>query len=162
MTALVYEKYLNAYKTSSQITSQQLYLSGHFPNETELASWICVSRSLPQFHSPTGISGIGFMSQMPHLSHNQQCQSLKGLKETKHRHQPLKITHYTFLLPNTGLPREEMLLLYAGSQMLENTALDRRQTDHISLIHDLDLQSPASYGHDLLTCKTSRSMVSWF
>ena len=27
---------------------------------------------------------------------------------------------------------------------------------------DLDLQSPASYCHDVLTCKSSRSTVSWF
>ena len=31
-----------------------------------------------------------------------------------------------------------------------------------SLIYDLDLQSPASYGHDRLTRKSSRSTVSWF
>ena len=35
------------------------------------------------------------------------------------------------------------------------TALDRGRTDRISLTYDLDLdlQSPASYGGDLLTCK---------
>ena len=45
--------------------------------------------------------------------------------------------------------------------LLEETALDRGQTDRISLTHDLDLdlQSPASYGHDLLACKSSRSTV---
>ena len=36
---------------------------------------------------------------------------------------------------------------------LEKTDLNRGQTDHISLTHDPDLQPPASYGHDLLTCK---------
>ena len=41
-------------------------------------------------------------------------------------------------------------------------------TDRISVTHDLnldydlDLQSPASYGHHLLTCKSSRSAVSRF
>ena len=32
----------------------------------------------------------------------------------------------------------------------------------LNLTYDLDLQSPASYGHDLLTCKRSRSTVSRF
>ena len=42
----------------------------------------------------------------------------------------------------------------------EKTALDRGRTDHISLTYDpdLELQSPVSYGRDLLTCKSSRSM----
>ena len=40
------------------------------------------------------------------------------------------------------------------------TALNRGRTDHISLTHDHDLQSPASYGHDLLTCRSSRSTIS--
>jgi len=37
--------------------------------------------------------------------------------------------------------------------ILEQTALDRGQTDRISLTHDCDpdLQSPVSYGHGLLT-----------
>ena len=42
---------------------------------------------------------------------------------------------------------------------LEKTAVDRGRTDRISLTHDLenrDLQSFASYGHDLLTRKSSR------
>ena len=43
---------------------------------------------------------------------------------------------------------------------LEKTALGRGRTDRISLTNDLDLQSPASYSHDLLKCKSSRSMVS--
>ena len=43
---------------------------------------------------------------------------------------------------------------------LEKTAVDRGQTDRISLTYDPDLQFPASYGHDLLMCK--RSTVSWF
>ena len=48
------------------------------------------------------------------------------------------------------------------------TALDRGQTDRISLTmtltltNDFDLQSPASYGHDLIACKSSMSTVSWF
>jgi len=42
---------------------------------------------------------------------------------------------------------------------LEKTALDQGRTDHISLTHDLDLQSPVSCGHDLLTCISSRSAV---
>jgi len=42
----------------------------------------------------------------------------------------------------------------------KQTALDWGQDDHISLTHDLDLQSPVSHGHDLLTCK--RSKVSQF
>ena len=42
------------------------------------------------------------------------------------------------------------------------TALDRGRTDRISLTHDLDLQSSASYDHDLLACKISRSTVSQF
>ena len=53
---------------------------------------------------------------------------------------------------------------------LERTALDRGLIDRISLTHDLnldlgydlELQSSASYGHDLLTCKSSRSTVSRF
>ena len=32
----------------------------------------------------------------------------------------------------------------------EKNALNRGRTDRISLTHDLDLQSPASYGHELL------------
>ena len=51
----------------------------------------------------------------------------------------------------------------------KKTALDRRRTDRISLIHDLnldlydlDLQSRVSYGHDLPAYKSSRSMVSQF
>ena len=45
---------------------------------------------------------------------------------------------------------------------VEKTALDRGRTDRIRVTHDtdLDLQSPASYCHDLLTCKCSRSAVS--
>jgi len=35
------------------------------------------------------------------------------------------------------------------------------QTDRISLTYDLALKSTASYGHDLLTCKSSKSTVSW-
>ena len=46
---------------------------------------------------------------------------------------------------------------------LEKTALNRGRTDRISLTHDIDLQSHASYGHDLPACKSSRSaVVSWF
>ena len=41
-------------------------------------------------------------------------------------------------------------------------ALDQGRTNRISLTHDLDLQSLASYGHDLLACKSSRSTVSRF
>ena len=41
-------------------------------------------------------------------------------------------------------------------------ALDRGQTSRISLTHDPDLQSSTSYGHDLLTCKSSRSTVNRF
>ena len=39
--------------------------------------------------------------------------------------------------------------------ILEKTARDRGRTDRINLIHDLDLdlQSSASYGHDLYTHK---------
>ena len=44
----------------------------------------------------------------------------------------------------------------------EKTAFNRGRTDHISLTYDLDLQSAASYGHELLTCKRFRSMVSQF
>ena len=43
---------------------------------------------------------------------------------------------------------------------LEKNARQRGRTDCRSVTHDLDLQSPASYGHDLL--KSSRSTVSWF
>ena len=39
---------------------------------------------------------------------------------------------------------------------------DRGQSDRISLTHDLYLQSPVSYGHDPLICKSSRSTVSRF
>ena len=51
-----------------------------------------------------------------------------------------------------------------NSQKLKTTALDRRLTDRISLIHDiaLDLQSPVSYRHDLLTCKSSGSTAGRF
>ena len=45
---------------------------------------------------------------------------------------------------------------------LEKTALNQGRTDCISLTHDLDLQSPASYGHDLPAYKSSRSTVSRF
>ena len=45
-------------------------------------------------------------------------------------------------------------------QKVEKTALDRGRTYHIRLTHDLDLQSPASYGHDLPACKSSRSSQS--
>ena len=43
-------------------------------------------------------------------------------------------------------------------------ALDRGQTNRISLTHnlDLDLQSPASHDHELFTCQSSRSTVSWY
>jgi len=50
--------------------------------------------------------------------------------------------------------------------MLLKTSLDRSWTDCISqpitltLTYDLDLQSSASDGHDLLTCKSSRLTVS--
>ena len=44
----------------------------------------------------------------------------------------------------------------------EKTALDRGRTDRINLTHDLDLQSPAIYDHDLLTCQSSRSTVNRF
>jgi len=40
---------------------------------------------------------------------------------------------------------------------LDKTALNQDWTYRISLTDDLDVQSPASYGHDLLTCKSSRS-----
>ena len=45
------------------------------------------------------------------------------------------------------------------STVLEKTVLDQGRTDRISLTGDLglNLQSPASYGHELLTCKSSRS-----
>ena len=52
--------------------------------------------------------------------------------------------------------------------MTRKTALDRDWTDRISLTHDLDFDLwpwpliPASYGHDLLKHKSSRSMVSQF
>jgi len=36
------------------------------------------------------------------------------------------------------------------------TDLNRGRTDRISLTHDLDLQSSASYGHELLVCKSSK------
>ena len=39
-------------------------------------------------------------------------------------------------------------------------ALDRGWTDRISLLHDLDLDSPPSCGHDQLTCKSWRSTLS--
>ena len=45
-------------------------------------------------------------------------------------------------------------------KILEKTDLDRGQTDRISLTYDLDLRAPASHGHDLFTCKRSRSKVS--
>ena len=32
----------------------------------------------------------------------------------------------------------------------------------LTLTYDPDLQSPASYGHNLLTCKSSRSAISRF
>ena len=41
---------------------------------------------------------------------------------------------------------------------LVKTALDRGWTDHISLTHDMNLQSSASHGHDVLTCKPG---LSW-
>ena len=41
----------------------------------------------------------------------------------------------------------------------KQTALNRSQTNCNSLNYDLDLQSPLSHGHDLLTCKRSRSKV---
>ena len=50
----------------------------------------------------------------------------------------------------------------------KQTALDQSRTDCISLtydpdlIYDFNLQSPASCGHALLTCKRSRSTVSRF
>ena len=40
------------------------------------------------------------------------------------------------------------------------TALAQPTT--LTLTYDLDLQSPMSYGHDLLTCKSSRSTISRF
>ena len=47
----------------------------------------------------------------------------------------------------------------------KQTFLDQRQTDYISLTHDLDhdpdLQYSASHGHDPITCKKSMSKVSW-
>jgi len=50
--------------------------------------------------------------------------------------------------------RVQMQCLYTtGIKITRKTTLDRGQTDRISLTHDLYLQSPASYGHDLLTCK---------
>jgi len=45
---------------------------------------------------------------------------------------------------------------------LEKTSLDRGRTDRISLTYDRDLQSPASYRHDLLARKRSGSTVSRF
>ena len=45
---------------------------------------------------------------------------------------------------------------------VEKTALDLGQTDRISLTHDIDIQSTASYSHDLLISKSSKLMVSWF
>ena len=46
----------------------------------------------------------------------------------------------------------------------EKTVFDRGRIDHISLTYnfDLDLQSLASCGHDLLAGKSSRSVVSRF
>ena len=50
----------------------------------------------------------------------------------------------------------------------KKTALDRGRTDALAsamiltLTYNLDLQSPASSRHDLFTCKSSRSAVSWF
>ena len=47
------------------------------------------------------------------------------------------------------------LAMEENLQELEKTALDRGWTHCISLTHDFDpdLQSPASYGHDLRACK---------
>ena len=56
-----------------------------------------------------------------------------------------------------------MLLLFVFTEETrKQTPLDRGQTDRMSLPHDLDLdlQSPASCGHDLLMCKSSRLSVS--
>ena len=44
--------------------------------------------------------------------------------------------------------------------IIKQTALDQGETDHTSLSIDLDLQSPASYGHDLYTRKSSMSTAN--
>ena len=59
---------------------------------------------------------------------------------------------------NQSVPRCHL----AGRLKLEKTALVRGRIDCISLTLDVDLQSPASYGHDLLACKCSRSTASRF
>ena len=55
-----------------------------------------------------------------------------------------------------------VIVTTSATTTTRKTALDRGRTDHISLTHDLNLQSPASNGHNLPTSKRSRSMVSWF
>ena len=40
----------------------------------------------------------------------------------------------------------------------KQTALNRGQTEHISLTRDLDLQYPTGHGHYLLTCKDQGQM----
>ena len=74
-----------------------------------------------------------------------------------HHHQPCHQPHAINFNTNRFLLESAVL-----NRQLEKNAHDRGQIDRISLTHDPDLESPVSYGHDLLTRKRSRSTVSRF
>jgi len=69
--------------------------------------------------------------------------------------------HTTTLISNEH--RQYCRNLFNNITKLDKNDLDQGRTDHINLNNNLDpdLESHASYGHDLLTCKSSRSTVSW-
>ena len=56
----------------------------------------------------------------------------------------------------------QMERVWKGYSYSANIRLTQNITDRISLTLDTDFQFPVSYGHDLLTCKSSRSTVSQF
>ena len=66
-------------------------------------------------------------------------------------------------LPPTGVSvRDEGVKSKGKSNKPTLPSTEVGPTALTCVTHDLDLQSPASYGHVLLTGKSSRLTVSWF